>query len=186
MDAETFDAATQRLSGLLLRRRSLGGLAALGVSMGLRADGVDAKKKKKKKPCPPCVGRKKGKCKKALADGTPCATGTCKGGQCVRCADPARPNFCAATNSCLPACANNQVFSPETCTCACAPATCCNCTGPTASFCSESQPTGEACLAACIVANPGGGWNYFFRGGPGYSAQCQATEPDGCLLYCGA
>ena len=49
MDVETFDAATQRLAGLLSRRRSLGVLAALGLSTGLLASDADAKKKHKKK-----------------------------------------------------------------------------------------------------------------------------------------
>lgn len=183
MDSHRFDALTTRLASGLSRRRSLGLLAGLGASAGVFHDEASGKKKKKK-PCPPCVGRKKGKCKKPLADGTACTGGTCQGGQCLRCADPARPNFCASTNSCLPACLNNEVFSPETCTCACAPRTCCNCDGDTAKFCSESQPTSEACFDACDAANSGG-FTISFIGGPGVSAQCQATAPGGCLLYCG-
>jgi hypothetical protein len=188
MDDHRFDALTTRLASGLSRRRSLGLLAGLGMGAGVLGDEAAGKrkKKKKKKPCPPCVGRKKGKCKKRLVDGTACTGGTCRGGQCLRCADPARPNFCASTDSCLPACRNNEVFSPQTCSCACAPRTCCNCTGDAASFCSETQPTGDACFAACMAANPGVGFLYSFIGGPEASAQCQATAPGGCLLYCGA
>ena len=187
MDAHRFDALTTRLAVGLSRRQSLGLIGVLGATVAGGATGADAgKNQRKKKPCPPCVGRKKGKCKKRLADGTACAGGTCRGGQCLRCADPARPNYCATTGNCLPACLNNEVFSPDTCLCACEPRTCCNCVGAVASFCNETMLTSIDCRIACAEANPGVGVTAYFAGGPGVSAQCQATQPTGCLRYCGA
>ncbi len=86
MDGPRFDVLTQRLTNRLRRRRMLGWLTLLGVP-GLATSSVaDAKNKnksKKKKPCQPCIGRKKGKCKRALPDGTTCVGGTCQGGTCV-------------------------------------------------------------------------------------------------------
>ena len=81
MDAKRFDTLTTRFAGLS-RRHSLGLLAGLGLGAGV-SFAEDVAGKRKKKPCQPCVGRKKGKCKRPLPDGTTCAGGTCQGGVCI-------------------------------------------------------------------------------------------------------
>ncbi|MFT4038153.1 MAG: hypothetical protein QM692_08250 [Thermomicrobiales bacterium] len=81
MDAERLDGLATRVAQLLTRRR-VGVIGAGAIAGALAAEGTTAKRRKKR-PCPPCVGRKKGKCRKPLADGTPCAMGVCRGGQCA-------------------------------------------------------------------------------------------------------
>lgn len=87
MDASQLNTATQRVSGLLTRRRGLGLLAALGVSLALEVDAVNARKRKKggnKKrfcKCAACSRCVNGKCQPA-GDGTTCSTGVCISGTC--------------------------------------------------------------------------------------------------------
>lgn len=80
MDAFRFDTLTRFLRTSGSRRHALGGL--LGSLLGLGRSRREATAAKKK-PCPPCKKRKKGKCKKKLPNGTPCANGTCQSGSCV-------------------------------------------------------------------------------------------------------
>lgn len=88
MDASRFDTATQRVSGLLTRRRGLGLLSALGVSLAMGSNDASAGKRKKgnnrKKKfckCSACSRCVKGKCLPA-DDGTTCSTGVCINGTC--------------------------------------------------------------------------------------------------------
>lgn len=60
----------------------LGSLGIAAVPAAISA------KKKKKKPCPPCKGRKKGKCKRTLPNGTACPGGTCQDEICVATTEP--------------------------------------------------------------------------------------------------
>ncbi|MFT4038356.1 MAG: hypothetical protein QM692_09270 [Thermomicrobiales bacterium] len=94
MDASQFDAATQRLTGLLTRRRGLGLVAALGVSAMLATSEADAKRKKKKKKhkkkpqpvctCPACSTCVGGVCQ-PVADGVTCgADSFCLNQVCAR------------------------------------------------------------------------------------------------------
>ena len=87
MDASKFDTATQRVARLLTRRRGLGLLAALGVSLAL--DGNDASARKRKKggnknkfcKCAECSMCVKGKCR-PVEDRTGCSAGACFNGTC--------------------------------------------------------------------------------------------------------
>jgi len=88
MDASRFDTATQRVSGLLTRRRGLGLLAALGVSLAWQGDEARARKrktgnnrKKKQCKCAECSTCVKGKCR-PVADRTACSDGACVNGTC--------------------------------------------------------------------------------------------------------
>jgi hypothetical protein len=106
MDDSAFDAATQRLSSLLTRRRSLSVLVAAGLGAGLLADEGEAKKKKGKKgkkgkgnkgnkgnqgiqppviPCTDCTVCEtcvNGACQ-PVADNTSCGSGAvCRHGAC--------------------------------------------------------------------------------------------------------
>jgi hypothetical protein len=100
MDAARFDRLTCILSLGVSRRRLVPGLTSgllAALLLGrLHADS-DARKKRNKKPCPPCAKRRHGRCKKSLADGTPCPTGTCQAGACVSPPVPPAPT-CAAPN----------------------------------------------------------------------------------------
>src|SRR5687768_6311995 len=86
MDPSRFDALARSLTLAGSRRRALGGL--LFGTLGHVASRPDEVGAKKKKPCPPCKKRKKGKCKKKLPDGTPCAGGACQDGRCVAVCTP--------------------------------------------------------------------------------------------------
>lgn len=83
MDSRGFDALIRRLAQRPTRRDSLGVLGGLLAAPVLARPVLAGKKKRAKKSCPPCRGRKKGKCRKVLGDGTACAGGTCQGGACV-------------------------------------------------------------------------------------------------------
>ena len=148
MDAKRFDALTTRLTDRLTRRR-LGVLGAAVPAGLVLADSVDAKHRKKKKPCPPCVGRKKGKCKKRLPDGTACSGGTCQGGVCQTAGCPAQrqcgPGCCPEGQVCG---SNGACVSP---TCCGGSATCDNhttvdrlcCIAPRVAFCCCDNPRGS-------------------------------------------
>jgi hypothetical protein len=86
METDAFDRATRALTDRRSRRGALVGMlgGVLGVPL-IPAHMAHAKKK----PCPPCKKRKKGKCKATLPDGTACASGTCREGECV--ASPVSP-----------------------------------------------------------------------------------------------
>lgn len=139
MESDRFDALTTRLSHLLTRRRSLGLLAASFAGSALVAD-TDARKKKK--PCPPCKGRKKGKCKMVLPDGSPCAGGTCQAGTCgpaATCTDGIRNGNETGVDcggSCPP-CATGQ-----TCT--------------SRADCASALCAGGVCETCDLVSNPCG------------------------------
>lgn len=70
-------ALTEVLSRRAIARSTFASL--LGISTVAVADA----KRTKKKPCPPCKGRRKSRCKKPLPDGTPCDGGTCQAGSCI-------------------------------------------------------------------------------------------------------
>jgi hypothetical protein len=86
MQTNAFDRVTHALSDSRSRRAALVGV--LGGILGVPQLRVETARAKKK-PCAPCKKRKKGKCKATLPDGTPCASGTCRAGQCV--ASPVSP-----------------------------------------------------------------------------------------------
>ncbi|MFT4036996.1 MAG: hypothetical protein QM692_02350 [Thermomicrobiales bacterium] len=89
MDSSHFATVARQF---ITRRTGFGlGLAALAGIPVSEAEG----KTKRKKACPPCKKRKKGKCKRALPDGTACAGGTCTAGQC------ASPEACGSGGPCL-------------------------------------------------------------------------------------
>jgi hypothetical protein len=98
MDAHRFDAVVQHL----FSRRSALGLAAVGAVLGLvRGDEATAQPKKS---CPPCQGRKKGKCK-PLPDGRSC--GPCQECRSGRCKALCARHECGETErgfACLKAC----------------------------------------------------------------------------------
>lgn len=88
MDVSRFDTETRRVSELLTRRRGLGLLAALGVSLALEANDASAgkrkkrgNKKKKQCKCAECSTCVKGKCR-PVADRTECSAGACVNGMC--------------------------------------------------------------------------------------------------------
>lgn len=170
MEADRLDALAARVSQALTRRRV--GVAGAALAGGLLLPGEADAKRRKKRPCPPCFGRKQGKCRKQLPDGTPCATGVCKGGQCTcvpaTCASlgvtcgPA-PDGCGGTLSCggcgtgaTPACNNGTC---AVCTAVC-PNTCVYCFGlpDGSSVCGDGGGsdclTGCARSADCPAANP--------------------------------
>src|SRR5215207_3507699 len=104
MDANHFDALTQRLTTRRNRRQSLAFLASLGLASLLAPSVAEAKKTKS---CPPCKRRKKGKCKMNLPDGSLCPSGTCQSGSCVAGPPP--------RDTCSPPCGANQVCQTGTC-----------------------------------------------------------------------
>lgn len=118
MDASKFDAVTERLSGLLSRRRSLGALAALGLGVGFHIDDATAKRKKKKKKkngskdnpppsspcsdCSPCETCVNDVCQ-PITDLTACgADHVCLHGACARQCTVLGPE-CGASASCTTA-----------------------------------------------------------------------------------
>jgi hypothetical protein len=90
MDGSTFDRLTRSLGTAGSRRRVLTGLLAGTVGL-LNAQTEQAAAKKK---CPPCKKRKAGKCKAKKPDGTACAGGSCRSGQCVAATAPPPPGPC--------------------------------------------------------------------------------------------
>lgn len=96
MDAPHFDARTRRVPTGLSRRGGLGFLAILGLHQFVAPNPAAAKRKKKR--CPPCKRRKKGKCRGALPDGSPCPGGACRSGSCRKGCLPA--DQCCADDEC--------------------------------------------------------------------------------------
>jgi hypothetical protein len=106
--ARSLGAGTSRRS--LCRALTGGGLGALLGSAFGTLDGDAKKKRDKKKPCPPCMKRKRGKCKGTLPDGTACNAGTCRSGRCVAaatldpCASCTGDQVCRGGVCSVPAC----------------------------------------------------------------------------------
>jgi hypothetical protein len=91
METDRFDALTAHLARGLVRRRSLGVLAALGTVATLATEaeaGKKGKKRRKKKTCGGACGTcqvcVKKKCT-LVADGVACGSGKCFAGQCLTC-----------------------------------------------------------------------------------------------------
>lgn len=119
MDHHHFDALARAFASSHTRR---GTLALLGSLLAVPL--AEAGAKKKKKACPPCRGRKKGKCKKALSDGTACTGGACQGGVCVT-SSPCAGGQKACDGKCIPAdrcctsadCGEGAACADGTCLC---------------------------------------------------------------------
>lgn len=92
VDPNRFDTLTVRLSLPLSRRMGLRAIVSLGSGAVLLPAEARKRKKHKRKPCPPCVTRKHGACKKPLPDGAVCETGTCQAGVCVAAVTCAAPD----------------------------------------------------------------------------------------------
>jgi len=122
MEHDRFDELAARLASRLTRRRL--GILGTAIPGGLLL-ATSATAKPKKKPCPPCVGRKKGKCKKQLPDGALCTGGTCQGGQCLPCPAGQRqcqgrcitPDQCCENSECPTGGLPMQVCIANTCQC---------------------------------------------------------------------
>ena len=180
MDADRFDTLTSRLSTGFSRRRSLGLLATLSLP-GLAAPApVEAKKKK---PCPPCKKRKKGKCKAALPDGTPCDGGTCQSGSCQALpVSPPPPFVCPPQRVCGPGCCpDGQVCGSNG---ACTHPSCCS----GEAICGPHTSVGRLCCieprqARCCCDSPAGAGNGFVHCCMG--AECTAPCPSGAPVATG-
>jgi hypothetical protein len=155
MDQHLLPALAHVLSSIPSRRDVLRGLAGTGLGLAaLRTpDTGEAKKRKhkKNKPCPPCKKRKKGKCKGALPDGTPCPDGACQRGAC----QPTDP--CPGQRSCEGACIpTDQCCTQEDC-----PATgglfCCDglCTNEKQDAGSDCNQASECCSNYCRTTSVG-------------------------------
>lgn len=79
MDSQQFDRLTRAFTTAQSRRTVLGSVLVVALALLSHAPALA----RKKKPCPPCRKRKNGKCKGMLPDGTACAAGTCRAGQCL-------------------------------------------------------------------------------------------------------
>jgi hypothetical protein len=124
--ARSLGAGTSRRS--LCRALTGAGLGALLGSAFGTLDGDAKKKRDKKKPCPPCMKRKQGKCKGTLPDGTACNAGTCRSGRCVA----------AATADPCASCTGDQVCRGGVCS---VPA--CGAGGPCRVFLSSTRYDGN-------------------------------------------
>lgn len=214
MDGSRFDLLTRRLTADLSRRRGLGLLAAIGLASVVSPPQTGAKKKKKKKPCPPCKGRKKSKCKKTLPDGTACDGGSCQAGSCVVASSPPPPpppecsgnGDCDAAETCqagacVPRCpeasAPNYCGITDSCASPCtggkvfAPNTCtCHCVETTCCACQGgSNPFCRAgvgdSLACFNLCNTLNPGSSSASGAlPGESWVCGATVAEGCKQTC--
>jgi hypothetical protein len=181
MDSHRFDALTRRLTTVLNRRTSLGMAASLGLlGLGLPDEAagkrnkskgkVKANKKNKgkgkgkKKPCPPCKGRKKGKCTKTLSDGAACDGGACQAGSCI---PTSTPPLATTTTTAAPQC------TPES-----TAVTCAGRCGSWLNNCDQAVtcacPGGQACLSngSCARVCTAGSC-------PGTCAGCSKPTTDG-------
>lgn len=127
MDAPSFDAATQRLSHLMSRRRGLGLLAALGLGASLSAEDVHGKKRKKKRnknknknkndntpqPPPACVPESQ-----ATTCGGRCGSWKNNCGKTVACSQCPGGQKCSSNGSCMnTAACDNANNCPGVCQC---------------------------------------------------------------------
>ena len=154
MDGLDFDTATQRLSSLISRRRSLGVLAVLGAGLLTDEAAADKKRKRKRrrcqKKCPACQRCSKGKCKPARTN-TPCHGGVCVNGVCpVRCETLADCRMDGSSNVCA--------LNPETAMtfCNAAPGPTCEPGDPDQCVFNAECPTGHVCTPRICNPSPEG------------------------------
>jgi hypothetical protein len=173
VEASRFDLLSRVVSAQPTRRGIAAAVLLLATG-GLTQESaltVEAKEKKKK-PCPPCRKRKKGKCKKALPDGTQCggACQVCQGGQCV-----AKTNGTACGNVCQE-CRDGQCAAKANETA---------CGGP-CEECQSGQCAAKASGASCGTNGICQGGLCFPRGTCGNdTAACPDTVECGTQCLCG-
>lgn len=117
MDDHLFDRLAQNVGQAMTRRGVIAVLAGLVATVVTEATakrrhrtrkdrdkdarrGVQAAKKRKKKPCPPCRKRKQGKCKGKLPDGATCPGGSCRAGTCIPACTPSCVGKVCGANGC--------------------------------------------------------------------------------------
>jgi len=133
MEGSRFDDFTMSLSTATSRRQALkvlAGAGAGGVMALVSADRAGA--------ITPGRCRKEGTVCRQSAE---CCSNFCDP-RTLRCACSPGSNVCPSTGACVPACASNEVFNPETCRCECPPA---------------QQCGGVCCASGQVCSQPFGG-----------------------------
>lgn len=170
MDGERFDTLARVLALGISRRNAMARLVVLtGISLA-SLDEAEAKKKrrknKKKQPTPTVVGS-------SPSPPPPSPP---------RCPQPANPHFCAATDTCRPACSMEKRFDAATCTCICPTQTCCSCQiDASTKRCFSDLADVDACATACANAN---GTRAIFSGFNGFSSACSLNADEDCTTTC--